>query len=53
MSSWLRGMLANSYYQLKKFDAAKQQFELIAQMEKDNDLAQVYDQCARAAGWLG
>ena len=39
MSSWLRGMLANSYYQLKKFGDAKKQFELIAQMEKGNDLA--------------
>ncbi|XPS87025.1 peptidase, S1/S6 [Desulfosarcina variabilis str. Montpellier] len=39
MSSWLRGMLANSYYQLKKFADAKKQFELIAQMEKGNDLA--------------
>ncbi len=39
MSSWLRGMLANSYYQLKKFAAAKQQFELIAKMEPENDLA--------------
>lgn len=39
LSSWLRGMLANSYYQLRKFSAAKQQYELIAQMEKDNRLA--------------
>lgn len=39
MNSWLRGMLANSYYQLKNFSAAKKQYELIALMEKDNELA--------------
>ncbi len=39
MNTWLRGMLAHSYYQLKRFSDAKKQYELIASVEKDNDLA--------------
>jgi hypothetical protein len=39
MNTWLRGMLANSYYQLKRFPQAKRQFEAIAKMEPENDLA--------------
>jgi len=40
LNTWLRGMLANSYYQLRQFGEAKTQFELVVQMEPRNDLAQ-------------
>ena len=40
LNTWLRGMLANSYYQLRQFGEAKTQFELVVQMEPQNDLAQ-------------
>jgi S1-C subfamily serine protease len=39
MNTWLRGMLANAYYQLKRFSQAKSQFEAISKMEPENDLA--------------
>jgi hypothetical protein len=39
MNTWLRGMLANSYYQLKRFPGAKSQFEAISKMELENDPA--------------
>lgn len=39
MNSWLRGMLANSYYQMKRFSEAKREYEVVLQMEPDNDIA--------------
>lgn len=39
MNSWLRGMLANAYYQTKRFSEAKREYQVVLQMEPNNDLA--------------
>ncbi len=39
MNTWLRGMLANSHYQLRQFTNAKTQYGLIVEMEPENNLA--------------
>ncbi|MFC1852313.1 tetratricopeptide repeat protein [candidate division CSSED10-310 bacterium] len=38
-NTWIRGMLATSFYQLGRFSEAKSEYEFIAQLEPDNDTA--------------